>query len=146
MTDTNIFERLRQDHDKQRTLLDLVDKTHGDSRGRRELFERLKDEAEAHAAVEERVFYSVLLTNELTRDKSGHSIEEHKEIEAIFEELEQKPFDDHGWLTRFRTLADKLRHHLEEEEHQIFQLAGKVLNETQKRELAAAFHSQKTAE
>ena len=33
---TTIFERLREDHDKHRTLLDICAKTHGDSEGRKE--------------------------------------------------------------------------------------------------------------
>lgn len=33
---TTIFEEIRKDHEKQRTLLDLLTKTSGDSEGRRE--------------------------------------------------------------------------------------------------------------
>ena len=41
---TTIFEALRSDHDTQRTLVDLLTSTEGDSDGRRELFDRLKAE------------------------------------------------------------------------------------------------------
>ncbi len=142
MTKT-IFEVLREDHDKQRTLLDLVDKTHGDSEGRRELFERLRIEATAHAAVEERVFYSELLADERTRGKAGHSVKEHKDAEDIFEELANMDMSSPGWLTRFRTLKEELLHHVEEEEHEVFQMAGKVLTESQQRQMAQDFTKQK---
>ena len=56
---TTIFEALRHDHDEQRRLLERVAATEGDSEERRELFEQLRVELEAHAAIEERVFYSV---------------------------------------------------------------------------------------
>lgn len=140
---TTIFETLRHDHQTQRRLIDLVSKTHGDSEGRQELFGRLKDEALAHAKVEERVFYSALLGDELSRHKSGHSIQEHHEMESLFEELEDRSMDDGGWLQRFRTLADRLLHHMEEEEQEIFQLGGKVLGDQQKQDLARQFESEK---
>lgn len=138
-----IFEALRDDHQTQRRLIDLVSKTHGDSEGRRELFERLKDEAIAHAKVEERVLYSRLLADELSRDKAGHSVKEHHQTEAIFDELAERDMSDSGWLLRFKTLAEKLVHHMNEEEHEVFQLAGKVVDEHQQIELANQFRSEK---
>lgn len=141
-----IFEALRNDHQTQRRLIELVSKTHGDSAGRRELFERLKDEALAHAKVEERVLYSRLLADELSRDKAGHSVKEHHSAEAIFEELAEREMSDAGWLLRFKTLADELLHHMEEEEQEVFQLAGKVVEEQQQHELAQQFHSEKPAQ
>ena len=138
-----IFEALRKDHQTQRRLIDLVGKTHGDSAGRKELFTRLKNDALAHAKVEERVFYSVLLADELTRDKAGHSVKEHHGMEAIFEELDEREMSDSGWLLRFKTLADKLLHHMEEEEQEIFQLGGRLLNDQQKEDMARQFASEK---
>lgn len=143
-TTPTIFHVLREDHDLQRTLMTLLDSTSGDSSQRRELFEKLKHEALMHAAAEERVFYSGLLEDELTRDKAGHSIKEHHEMEAIFEELTTMDMSSTGWLNRFRTLAHDLRHHLEEEEQEIFQLAGKVLSEADKVRLAEVYRAEKT--
>lgn len=141
-----IFDVLREDHDKQRTLIDLVEKTGGDSKGREELFHRLRSEALAHAAVEERVFYSTLLADETTRNKAGHSIEEHHEVETIFDELAETEFSSSGWLQRFRTVAKDLRHHVDEEEQEVFQLAGKALSDGQKTQMARQFRNEKDAE
>ncbi|HBL88326.1 MAG TPA: hemerythrin, partial [Alcanivorax sp.] len=44
-----LFEALREDHDTQRTLLGLLIKTHGDSDGREELFEKVKKALTSHA-------------------------------------------------------------------------------------------------
>lgn len=141
-----IYERLREDHQTQRTLIDLVLKTKGDSDGRRELFARLKSEALAHAAVEERVFYSTLMAQELTRDKAGHSVQEHNEAESIFDELADEDMSSPGWLQRFETLAEELRHHMDEEEHEVFQLAGKVLSRAQEEQMAEQFGKEKPTE
>ncbi len=135
---TTIFETLRDDHQTQRRLIELVSKTHGDSDGRHELF--------SHAAVEERVFYAVLLGDELTRDKAGHSVKEHHQIESLFEELADRTMEDGGWLLRFQTLADKLLHHMDEEEQEVFQMGGKLLDEQQKLDLSRQFLAEKPAQ
>lgn len=131
-----VFELLRESHDKQRTLLRLVGKTHGDSRGRRELFERLATELREHAAREEHVLYSKMLGVDMSRDKARHSVHEHEEIEELTARLEQMSNASSGWLSVFQTLSDKVLHHLEEEEHGAFQLAGRALDDTQKAALA----------
>ena len=144
MTNT-IFEELREDHQKQRTLLDLIEKTSGDSDGRRELFARLRTEAIAHAAVEERVFYATLLGERQTRDKAGHSVVEHREAEDMLEELTDVDMSSPAWLPKFRKLAEALRHHMDEEEQEVFQLAGKVLTAAQAKQMAQEFEKEKPA-
>lgn len=140
---TDIFERLRADHDKHRTFLDIIERTHGDSSGRREVFPKLAADVKAHAHAEERVFYAELLALPESRDKAGHSVKEHHEAEDIIAELEKKDYSDTGWLTRFKTLAEELRHHMDEEEEEVFPLAGRLLTEKRKKEMAAEFDAAK---
>ena len=64
-----IFEALREDHGKQRTLVDILVKTSGDSDGRDELFEKLKLELSVHANAEERYLYVPLMEVDLTQSK-----------------------------------------------------------------------------
>ena len=141
----HLFDKIGKSNDigvVQRRI-DLIEKTHGDSQGRQELFERLTIEARAHTAVEERVFYSTLLADELTRDKAGHSVEEHNEAEDILEELSNKDMSSTGWLNRFHTLAEALRHHMDEEEQEVFQLAGKALSDAQAKQMAKQYRAEK---
>ena len=140
---TTIFEALRHDHDEQRRLLERVAATEGDSEERRELFEQLRVELEAHAAIEERVFYSVLLGEKMTREKAAHSIGEHEEQRDALVELVDTDFSSPGWLTKFGTLRHEVEHHLEEEEQEVFQLAGRVLDEGQKTAMAEHFEKEK---
>lgn len=140
---TDIFDRIREDHDKHRTLIELIAKTHGDSRGRRELFPKLANEVRAHAHAEERTFYAELMTHRESRDQAGHSVKEHHEAEEIIDELLEKDYSDPGWLNRFHTLAEELRHHMDEEQEEVFPLAGRVLSEERKRELVAEFEGAK---
>lgn len=138
-----IFDVLREDHDKQRTLTGLLTQTHGASEGREELFQRLKRELEEHAAAEERHFYIPLMEHDLTQEKSRHSIAEHHEIDELLEKLEQIEYESPAWLATARQLREKVEHHLEEEEHEVFQLAGRVLSDNQKQSLGQSYREEK---
>ena len=146
MADETIFARLKEDHDVHRRLLDLIEKTHGDSDGRQELFCRFKTEVTAHAAAEEETLYAAMLEDPDLRDKAQHSVAEHKELEDHFEELEEMDFSSTGWLTRFRTMKDRYLHHIEEEEDEMFIAAAKGLSDAKETQLARTFEQRKPAE
>ena len=136
---TNIFEALRADHDTQRTLMSILVETHGDSDGRNELFPKLKSELDDHAAAEEQAFYSPLMADDLTQEKSRHSVAEHKQIDDALKALAETEFDSPAWLPKMKTLQELVVHHLDEEAHEVFQMAGKVLSEKAKTELATEY-------
>lgn len=135
----NIFEALRADHEIQRDLLDQLVNTEGDSAERRDLFGKLKTELQAHAAAEEREFYTPLMHEDLTQDKSRHGVAEHFQIDCLVKKLDEYQFDAPAWLQTARELKEKVEHHLEEEEHELFQMAGKALSETSKSSLAQSY-------
>lgn len=138
---TTIFEALRADHDVQRDLVGKLTSTEGASDARRELFRQLRHELEAHAAHEERQFYVPLMQADLTQDKARHSIAEHQELDELVEKLDGYDLSSPHWLQTANELEHRLRHHLDEEEHELFQIAGKVLSGRQKTELADAYRA-----
>jgi hypothetical protein len=48
-----------------------------------------------------------------------------------------------GWLPAAKKLAEQLVHHLDEEEEEIFQIAGKAFSEDQKQSLAKEFQQRR---
>ncbi|KPV93045.1 hypothetical protein AN395_00171 [Pseudoalteromonas sp. P1-30] len=118
----NIFEALRHDHDKQRELVDALIQTHGDTQKRHKLMDELKTELEDHAKFEERYFYNPLMFDEL------------------IEQLEDTEMSSSAWLVAAKKLHHLVHHHLSEEEHEVFQLAGKALTEGQKESLAKQYN------
>lgn len=141
---TTIFEALRVDHDRQRELSDQLLETTGASEERADLFARLVTELKAHATAEERHFYVPLMQDDLTQEKSRHSIAEHHEMDELIEQLEGYELGASQWLTTFKELHHKVHHHLDEEEHEVFQLAGKALSETAKSELGTQYEREMT--
>ena len=143
---STIFELLRKEHDQHRRMLDQLANTQGDSEQRQDLFCQLKNELTGHANAEERAFYSILLSDESTQPKSSHSIKEHQEIDEALSELASMDFSSSQWLRKFKKLKEAVEHHEHEEEHSVFQLAGKRLSEKQKRELVNTFQKEKQKE
>lgn len=138
-SEATIFEALREDHDTQRTLIDILVKTEGDSDGRNELFAKLRKELSAHAGAEERFFYVPLMEADLTQEAARHSVAEHKELDDLVEKLEGYDMSGPQWVQTARELRDRLLHHLDEEEKEVFPVAGKALAETEKTTLASAY-------
>lgn len=135
----NIFEALRESHDKQRRLLDALTDTHGDSDTRDGIFAALKAELAHHAAAEERYFYVPLMEYDMTQEKARHSVAEHHEIDELVESLETTDYSSPAWLSDAKKLRKLVTHHLEEEEQEVFQQAGRVLGEEEKTDLATRY-------
>lgn len=136
----NIFEALRQDHDIQRKLLEQLVDTSGDTSARDEIFKKLKTELEIHADAEERYFYKPLIDVDRAQDLARHGIAEHHEIDELIEQLEETEYSSSAWLKIAKNLQEKVEHHLEDEEHQFFQIAGKVFSDGNKTALAKDYN------
>ena len=132
----NIFEALRQEHEIQRDLVKKLVETHGDTEERKKIFTQLKHELAIHADAEERHFYIPLIKQDMTQEKARHSVAEHHEMDELVEQLEDAEMSASNWLKIAKDLEHKVIHHLDEEEHEVFQMAGKVLTEKQKISLA----------
>ncbi|MDE1169155.1 MAG: hemerythrin domain-containing protein [Pseudomonas sp.] len=135
----NIFEALRESHDRQRTYAVALIQTHGESEQRAEAYQQLKDELHAHETAEERFFYVPLMKLDGGVDLSRHAISEHHEMDELMEQLDETEMSSPAWLATAKKLADKVHHHLKEEEQKFFQVAGKLLEDQQKETLAGKY-------
>jgi hypothetical protein len=137
----NIFEALRESHEKQRKYAKAVIATHGDSEERDQAYEQFKAELQAHERAEERHFYIPLLEHDEGVDLSRHAIAEHHEMDEMIEQLDELERSSPAWLAMAKKLQEKTFHHLKEEEQKFFQMAGKLLTEKQKTELVKGYLS-----
>jgi hypothetical protein len=138
----NIFEALRESHDRQRSYAKTLIETSGDTPERVEAYKQLKAELQAHETAEERHFYIPLMELDDGVDLSRHAIAEHHEMDEMMEELDETEMSSPAWLVTARKLSDKVHHHLKEEEQKFFQMAGKLLNEKQKEQLAGQYEKE----
>ncbi|MGM0833561.1 hemerythrin domain-containing protein [Halomonas qinghailakensis] len=137
-----IFEALRKDHDIQRDLLARLVETHGDSEERDKLYKKVRAELKYHANAEERSLYNPMMDIDLTQEKARHSVAEHHEIDEMIELLDTTDYSATNWLTHAKQLQHLVTHHLDEEEQEVFQLAGRGLKEQQKTSLATLYQAE----
>ncbi|WP_409319436.1 hemerythrin domain-containing protein [Pseudomonas sp. KCJK9016] len=138
----NIFEALRESHDRQRSYARALIETSGDTPERIEAYKQLKAELQAHETAEERHFYIPLMAFDNGVDLSRHAIAEHHEMDEMMEELDETEMSSPAWLAMAKKLSDKVHHHLKEEEQKFFQMAGKLFDDKQKVQLAGQYEKE----
>ena len=147
MTDAKaIFDRLKQDHDRHRELLDRLMETHGDSPEREQLFTELTKELKSHAAAEEQALYSTMLRKPPTTDETRHSVAEHHELDEMLNDLAATDMSSSAWLQKFKTLDHDYRHHINEEEEEHFPDFKQYLDSEDVEHMAEVFERRKEEE
>lgn len=142
----DIFDRLKQDHERHRELIEQIKATTGASGERKALFEQFKTDAMAHAAAEEGTLYVAMMEDPEIRQDAQHSVKEHADIGMMFVELDEMDMASPGWLNKFNTLAHEYTHHIDEEEEEKFPKAEDELGEDKAVELTAVFEERKPIE
>lgn len=136
----NIFDLLKQDHEKVRYLFDRIEKS-----GRKataslqKLFAELEEDLEVHMDGEERFFYPTLEKNEELRDQALEAYEEHMVARTLLGTFKGLAVDDERWSAKLKVLKTVVDHHLKEEETEVFKLARKALDRNQTLEMAVQF-------
>lgn len=146
MADARIFNDLKQDHDRQRELLAQIAETSDGSAERRDLFETLRKELQAHAAAEEESLYATMLANPDLRDDARHSVSEHKEVDDFLGELVEIDIESSAWMRKFKEMRHRYEHHIDEEEEEMFPAAAEKLSAETEAELARIFEARKPKE
>lgn len=142
----DIFARLIEDHEKHRSLLDRLLATSGDSDEREALFEELTYEIKGHAAAEEQALYSTMMRKPQTTDETRHSVAEHHEIEEALNDLAATDMAIGAWLTKFKALDRRYRHHIDEEEDEHFPDFARYLTEEDEAHMRSVFERRKREE
>ncbi len=125
--------RILTDHHE--TLRDLFKNTEADHR----MFPELKKHLRVHHTNEEKFLYDLLEEIKETRKDALEAVGEHHIIELILLELEDFPIDHERWAIKLENLEEYTRHHLQEEEDDIFPEADNVLDADKAQKLGEQF-------
>lgn len=142
----DIFDRLKQDHDKHRELLDKLAGTEGETQQRKDLLEEFTREVKSHASAEEQALYSTMLRKPVTTDATRHSVAEHHELEEAMNDLAAADMSTSAWMAKFKQLDHDYRHHIEEEEQDHFPDFAKHLTEEDTTHMREVFERRKKDE
>ena len=122
---TNIVELLRTDHIAVKALFHEF-KIATDARERRRIAEQALTELIRHAGAEEEIFYPAVRDARGTAETGAlmdEANEEHHVAKVLIRELEAMREVDARYRAKFTVLSDLVKHHVTEEESEIFPLA-----------------------
>jgi hemerythrin superfamily protein len=87
----------------------------------RQIVDRIIEELSIHAAVEEQLFYPVIrATVPDTDDLALESLEEHHIVKWVLAELDSMAPEDERFAAKVTVLIENVRHHVKEEEDELF--------------------------
>jgi hemerythrin superfamily protein len=139
----DIFEMLKKDHREVKDLFESLLESDANGEDREELFQQLRQALELHSAIEEKYLYPALQEVEETRDMALESIEEHRIVKQLLEELEDLDPEDEQWNAKLKVLMENVEHHVEEEEKELFKKAQKVLSKDELKEMGERAQEEK---
>ena len=137
---------LKADHDKVKDLLeDLEATTERGVQTRQELFSTIKGELTIHEIIEEEIFYPELKAHPKAKDIVLEGYQEHHVVDLVMKELEECPVDDESWGAKAKVMAENVRHHMEEEEGEMFKQARSVFDRAELEDLGERMAARKAS-
>lgn len=111
---------LREDHKRVEKLFKQFEKTEDSGTKQRVVAEIIR-ELSVHAAIEEQVFYPAIRKQATdTEDMVLESLEEHHIVKWTLSELDGMTPDEERFEAKVTVLIESVRHHVEEEEGDLF--------------------------
>jgi hemerythrin superfamily protein len=124
------IDLLKKQHKEVKALFKKIEKTE-DARQRRQLMNEISSALEAHAAIEEEMFYPAVkeLGTKKAEEMVAEAFEEHHVVKLVLADLPNVSPDDERFEAKMTVLSELVEHHVEEEEKEMFKLAGKIEDE-----------------
>jgi len=136
---------LRNDHKTVEGLFKKFEKAGPNAhKTKRDLVERIIEELSTHAAIEEQVLYPAArrAVPEAEEDVLD-ALEEHHVVKWTLSELDGMDADDERFTPKVTVLIESVRHHVQEEEGELFPMLRKAMKRKELEDLAEALEAAK---
>lgn len=135
-----ILDTLAVDHRVLEQTLDELSATPSTEPERRtEIFSRLQALLQAHSRAEEEVVYRPLKQAMPQESKTFEAYEEHHVADVLLQELASACPGGAGWSAKLRVFEELVRHHIKEEELQLFALISERMDAATQERMDEAF-------
>jgi hemerythrin-like domain-containing protein len=115
------IDLLKQDHDKVQKAFKQFEKTdREDADACTELVRTVCEDLRIHTTLEEEIFYPAARDAIDDDDIMNEASVEHETAKMLIEQLENMQADDPNYHATFTVLGEYVRHHIEEEEGEMF--------------------------
>jgi hemerythrin superfamily protein len=143
----NAITLLKNDHKTVEDLFKRFEKAGPRAhKTKKDIVERIVRELSIHAAIEEMVLYPAIREAAENGDLDKmvlESLEEHHLVKWVLWELERMTPDDERFDAKVTVLIENVRHHVKEEEQELFPQVNKVYGRAQLADLGEAMESLK---
>ena len=112
---------LKKDHDKVKDLFTQFETAEGRP-AKKKIVKQALTELKVHAAIEEELFYPAV-RKPVGKDLMNEADEEHHVAKVLIAELEGMDGRENHYDAKFTVLAENVRHHIKEEENEMFSKA-----------------------
>jgi hemerythrin superfamily protein len=127
---------LKKQHRQVEKLFKEVEKTE-DPKQRRKLMEQITADLKMHTQIEEEIFYPAVreVGTAKAEEMIDEAFEEHHVVDLVLAELPQVDPEDERFEAKMTVLSELVKHHVEEEEEEMFPMAEKKLGAERIKEL-----------
>ena len=137
------LEMLKEDHDKVKKAFKEFEKLdREDTEALRQLVQTVCEELKVHTTLEEEIFYPAVREAIDDEDIMNEAQVEHETAKMLIEQLENMGADDPNYHATFTVLGEYVKHHVKEEEDEMFPEAKKT--DLNFEELATRMRERKT--
>jgi hemerythrin superfamily protein len=126
-TSVDAIDLLKQDHERvDKAFKDFEKLDRQDAEACRRLIAGVCAELTVHGVLEEEIFYPALREAIDDEDLMSEAAVEHETARMLIEQLENMGPDDPNYFATFTVLGEYVRHHVKEEQGEMFPAARKA--------------------
>jgi hemerythrin-like domain-containing protein len=124
---TGAIEILKEDHDKVKKAFKEFEKMdREDAEALQQLVQTVCEDLKVHTTLEEEIFYPAVREAIDDEDIMNEAQVEHETAKMLIEQLENMGADDPNFHATFTVLGEYVKHHIKEEEDEMFPEARKT--------------------
>ena len=116
---SSVTDMLRKDHKKVKGLFEEFELA-DDATAKQRIVETVLKELEVHSKLEEELIYPAIRAEIDDNDLMDEALEEHHVVHGLLGELKKMKPSDERYDAKFTVLAENVRHHIKEEESEMF--------------------------
>jgi hemerythrin superfamily protein len=126
-TTVDAIDLLKQDHDKVEKAFKQFEKMdRQEAEACRQLIQAVCEDLKAHTTVEEEIFYPAVREAVDDEDLMNEAAVEHETARMLIDQLENMGPDDPNYYATFTVLGEYVRHHIKEEQGEMFPAAKRA--------------------
>ena len=115
---SGVIEMLKEDHEKVKGLFNKFESAEGQERA--DIAATAIMELKVHADLEEKLIYPAIREHIDEDERMNEAVEEHHLVHVLIRELKKLKPKDEVFQAKFKVLGELVKHHIEEEEGEMF--------------------------